>query len=191
VNNRRRRLLAWGVTGIGTIGAAFATWPFIASLAPSARAKAMGAPVSVDPSSLAPGQLLIVPWRGRPVWVLRRTQEMLLGLNKVTDALRDPRSHEPQQPPYVTGIARSLRPEFFVAVGTCTHLGCSPVFRPDHPAPDIAANWQGGFYCPCHGSKFDLAGRVYDGVPAPLNLVVPPYRFADEHRIVIGEDPVR
>lgn len=184
----RRRMLTVATSVVGGVGAATAAWPFLASLAPSERAKALGAPVEVDTSNLQPGQMTIVEWRGKPVWVVHRTQEMLDSLALVEDRLRDPESKEPQQPEYARNRYRSIRPEILVMVGSCTHLGCSPTFRPDHPAPDIDHDWKGGFYCPCHGSKFDLAGRVYKNVPAPLNMVVPPYRFENDHLIVVGED---
>ena len=175
---------------MGGAGVVAAAWPFLASLKPSERAKAAGAPITIDISKLEPGQRIIQAWRGQPIWVVQRTPEMLEGLKKLpADTLRDPESKEPQQPEYVKGEARAIKPEILVMKGVCTHLGCSPTFRPDHPAPEVDANWQGGFYCPCHGSKFDLSGRVYQGVPAPLNLVVPPHRYKDDNTIVIGEDP--
>jgi len=188
VDTARRRFLTLATSGIGAFGAGAVAWPFLASLKPSERAKALGAPVVADISKVGEGQLVIYPWRGKPVWVVRRTSEMLDGLPKVVDDLRDPHSEEPQQPSYAQNDVRSIKPEYLVMIGSCTHLGCSPTFRPDHPAPEISSNWQGGFYCPCHGSKFDLAGRVYKGVPAPLNLVVPPHRYDNDTTIVIGED---
>lgn len=186
----RRRFLTLATSGVGAVGAGFVAWPFLASLKPSERAKALGAPVTVDVSALGEGQLLIVGWRGKPIWIVKRTPEMIASLSKVADDLADPDSKQPQQPDYVQGEARAIKPEVLVMIGSCTHLGCSPTFRPDKPAPEIAANWQGGFYCPCHGSKFDLSGRVYAGVPAPLNLVVPPHRYDGDSTIVIGEDPI-
>ena len=190
VDPARRRFLTLATSGVGAVGAGFVAWPFLASLKPSERAKALGAPVTVDIAELGEGQLLIVGWRGKPIWIVRRTPEMVSGLSKVTDALADPNRKQPQQPDYIQGEARSIKPEVLVMIGSCTHLGCSPSFRPEKPAPEIAANWQGGFYCPCHGSKFDLAGRVYKNVPAPINLAVPPHRFDGDTTIVIGEDPV-
>lgn len=190
VDPGRRRFLTLTTSVVGGAGAVAAVWPFLASLKPSERAKALGAPVTVDISHVEPGQRVIVAWRGKPVWVVRRTPEMLESLPKVDGDLRDPNSDEPQQPTYAKNEGRSINPETLVMVGSCTHLGCSPTFRPEHPAPDIDPNWQGGFYCPCHGSKFDLAGRVYKGVPAPLNLVVPPHRYEGDNTIVVGEDPV-
>jgi len=185
----RRRFLTLATSGVGALGAAAVVWPFLASLQPSERAKALGAPVTADISSLEPGQIVIFPWRGKPIWVISRTPEMIDSLAKVTDDLLDPDSESAQQPDYISGPGRAIKPETMVLVGSCTHLGCSPTFRPDHPAPEIAANWQGGFYCPCHGSKFDLSGRVYKGVPAPKNLLVPPYRFDGDTTVVVGEDP--
>jgi ubiquinol-cytochrome c reductase iron-sulfur subunit len=189
VDPGRRRFLTLTTTVVGGAGAAVATWPFLASLAPSERAKTLGAPIIADIGKIEPGQQVTFVWRGQPVWVIRRTPEMIASLSKVTDDLRDPQAEAKQQPDYVKGPQRAVKPEYMVLKGVCTHLGCSPKFRPDHPAPEIAANWQGGFFCPCHGSKFDLAGRVYKGVPAPLNLVVPPHHYVDDHTLVIGEDP--
>lgn len=189
MDSGRRRFLTNATVAVGAVGAAAAAVPFLASLSPSEKAKALGAPVAIDISQLKPGELKIVAWRGKPVWVVRRTPEMVASLEKITGDLADSASEEPQQPAYVKGDARALKPDVMVLVGSCTHLGCSPTFRPDHPAPEIDSNWQGGFYCPCHGSKFDLSGRVYKGVPAPLNLVVPPYRFESDTLLVIGEDP--
>lgn len=185
----RRRVLALATGGVGAGGVGAVLWPFLASLKPSERAKALGAPVIADISRIEAGQKVTYAWRGKPVWVVRRTPEMVEGLEKIVGDLRDPESLQPQQPSYITGHARALKPEWLVMIGSCTHLGCSPTFRPDHPAPEIAADWRGGFYCPCHGSKFDLSGRVYKGVPAPTNLVVPPHRYENDTTIVIGEDP--
>ena len=185
----RRRFLTLSTTAVGAVGAGFAAVPFIASLAPSERAKALGAPVTIDISKLEPGQQVVAVWRRQPVWVVRRTPEMLATLDKVAAQLSDPESEVPQQPEYIKGAARAIKPEYMVLKGICTHLGCSPKFRPDAPAPEIAADWQGGFFCPCHGSKFDLSGRVYAGVPAPTNLPVPPHRYANDTTLVIGEDP--
>ncbi len=189
VDPGRRRFLTLTTSVVGGAGAVAAVWPFLASLKPSERAKALGAPVKIDIAGAEPGQRVTVAWRGKPVWVIRRTPEMLASLKAVEGELRDPESKEKQQPDYISGEARAVKPEVLVMVGSCTHLGCSPTFRPDHPAPDVDPNWQGGFYCPCHGSKFDLSGRVYKGVPAPLNLAVPPYRFETDTLIVVGEDP--
>jgi ubiquinol-cytochrome c reductase iron-sulfur subunit len=186
----RRRFLTLSTSVVGGAGAVAWAWPFVASLAPSEKAKALGAPVTVDISKLEPGQMLpVIPWRGQAIFVLKRTPEMLATLEKVEGNLRDPKSDEPQQPPYAKNETRSIKPDILVMKGVCTHLGCSPKFRPDAPAPDIGADWKGGFYCPCHGSKFDLAGRVYQGVPAPSNIVVPPHRYENDTTLVIGEDP--
>ena len=185
----RRRFLTLTTTAVGAVGAAFAAVPFIASLPPSERAKALGAPVTIDISKLEPGQMVIAVWRRQPIWVVRRTPEMLASLDKVSSHLADPESKVNQQPEYIKGKERALKPEFMVLRGVCTHLGCSPKFRPvETAATDVGMDWSGGFFCPCHGSKFDLAGRVYKGVPAPTNLPVPPHRYADDRTLVIGED---
>jgi len=188
VDAGRRRFLTLATTGVGVVGTGAVAWPFLASLKPSERAKALGAPVTIDISKLEAGQQLTVAWRGQAVFVVKRTAEMIATLDKVVGQLRDPESKEPQQPDYVDPKTRSIKPEVLVMKGVCTHLGCSPKFRPEAPAPDIGADWQGGFYCPCHGSKFDLAGRVYQGVPAPSNIVVPPHRYENDTTLVIGED---
>ena len=188
-NPARRHFLAVATTVTGGIGAAFALTPFLASFKPSARAQALGAPVEIDIGKLEPGALLKVEWRGKPVWVLRRTQEMLAQLqDEKSSLLRDPDSQEAQQPSYAKNAYRALKPEYLVVVGSCTHLGCSPMERFDLAPADLGPDWKGGFYCPCHGSKFDLAGRVWKGVPAPLNLLVPPYRFVNESTLLIGND---
>ena len=184
----RRRFLTLTTSVVGAVGAGFAAVPFIASLPPSERAKALGAPVTIDIGKMEPGQQVVAVWRRQPVWVIRRTPAMLASLDKVVGQLADPESEVPQQPDYARGAARAIKPEYMVLKGICTHLGCSPKFRPEFPAPEIAADWQGGFFCPCHGSKFDLSGRVYKGVPAPTNLPVPPHRYADDRTLVIGED---
>lgn len=190
VDVKKRRFLVNLTTGVGLVGAGFAVTPFVLSMTPSARARAAGAPVEVDVSRLEPGQMLTVEWRGKPVWVLKRTPEMLASLNKVADQLADPKSEvAAQQPEYAKNEARAIKPEFLVLVGVCTHLGCSPSksFQVG-PASGLGADWQGGFFCPCHGSKFDLAGRVYKGVPAPTNMEVPRYTFLSDTRLLIGED---
>jgi ubiquinol-cytochrome c reductase iron-sulfur subunit len=188
VDTGRRRFLTLATTGVGAVGVGAVVWPFLASLKPSERAKALGAPVTADIGGLEAGQMITLAWRGKPVWIIKRTPEMVESLTKVKGDLADPESTVDHQPKYAQNETRSVKPEIMVMVGSCTHLGCSPTFRPDHPAPEIAPNWQGGFYCPCHGSKFDLAGRVYRGVPAPTNLVVPPYKFEGDNSVVIGED---
>ena len=159
--------------------------PFLSSWSPSARARSAGAPVVADISKLEPGQLVIVKWRGKPVWVVRRDEAALATLSEVTDELRDPDSESSNQPEYATNEYRSRNPEYLIMEGICTHLGCSPTYQ-----PEITADFQGGFFCPCHGSKFDFAGRVYQGVPAPLNLPVPPHYYIREGVILIGEDGV-
>ena len=192
VDTGRRKMLTLATSAVGAVGAGAWAVPFVGSLAPSEKAKALGAPVTMDLSELKPGEMTIKSWRGKPVWVIRRTPDMLASLEKVRDDLADPDSEQPQQPDYIQGAARSLKPEYMVMQGVCTHLGCSPKLRKiDTAAADVGgASWQGGFFCPCHGSKFDLAGRVYSGVPAPLNIVVPPHRYASDTVLVIGEDPV-
>lgn len=188
VDNSRRHFLTVATTVTGAVGAGFAAVPFLASWQPSARARALGAPVEVDISKLMPGEMLRVTWRGQAVWVLSRTDAMLQTLPEVEDSLRDPASEQLQQPDYAKNQYRSLKPEIFVVVGNCTHLGCSPVERFEVAPADLGPEWKGGFYCPCHGSRFDLAGRVYAGVPAPLNLKVPPHRFITDSLILIGDD---
>lgn len=163
--------------------------PFVASMAPSERARAIGAPAGLDVQGMKDGELRIVEWRGQPVFVLRRSPEMLESLQRHDDLLADPQSSRSIQPAYARNAERSSRPEYGVMIGICTHLGCIPTFRPTPGAADIGAGWPGGFYCPCHGSKFDLAGRVFKNVPAPTNLVVPPYDFVTETRLLIGVDP--
>jgi ubiquinol-cytochrome c reductase iron-sulfur subunit len=186
----RRRFLTLSTTVVGAVGAAFAAVPFVMSLRPSERAKALGAPVQIDISKLEPGQMVIAVWRRQPVWVVRRTPEMVASLEAVKGILADPDSEIPQQPEYTKNAARAIKPEFMVLKGVCTHLGCSPKFRPvETAAADVGSDWKGGFYCPCHGSKFDLAGRVLRGMPAPTNLPVPPHRYANDTTLVIGEDP--
>ena len=189
VDRDKRRFLTMLATGVGAVGAGFAATPFVLSMTPSARAKAAGAPVEVDISKLEVGQMLTVEWRGKPVWILRRTQEMLDKLATVDKLLADPASKvTDQQPTYAQNAARSIKPEILVLVGICTHLGCSPTYRPEVAPEDLGADWKGGFFCPCHGSKFDLAGRVQSGVPAPTNLIVPPHRYVGESVILIGDD---
>jgi ubiquinol-cytochrome c reductase iron-sulfur subunit len=187
-NSGRRRFLTAATTVVGAVGVGFVLVPFISSMQPSARARAAGAPIRADISKLEPGQMIRVKWRGKPVWLVRRTEKMLEVLPTLDPQLRDPESLESEQPPYAQNEYRSIKPEVLVTVGICTHLGCSPTYRPDAGAADLGADWEGGFFCPCHGSKFDLAGRVYKGVPAPLNLVVPPHVYLSETELVIGDD---
>jgi len=189
VDEKKRRLLLIMTTGAAGIAAVGVAAPFVASWFPSARALAAGAPVEYDLSRLEPGQQITVEWRGKPVWVLKRTQEMLDQLPKHDALLVDPDSKEDQQPPYIKGPTRSIKPEIFVAVGVCTHLGCSPTLKKEiGAASDMGAEWPGGYYCPCHNSRFDLSARVFKGSPAPKNLVIPPHRYANDTVVVIGED---
>ncbi len=188
VDLKKRRVLTAAATVVGAVGAGFVAVPFIASMQPSARAKAAGAPVEADISKLEMGQMLRVKWRGKPVWIVRRSPEMLAALPELDGILRDPGSEQSEQPDYCKNPVRAIKPEFLVAVGICTHLGCSPTYRPDMGAADLGADWKGGFFCPCHGSRFDLAGRVYQGVPAPLNLVIPPHQYLSDSQLLIGED---
>ena len=184
---RRRRLLVRATSAAGGAALAGAAVPFVASLAPSERARAQGGPVEADVGAIGPGELATVEWRGKPVWILRRTPQMLERLGAVRAELADPDSEvRSQQPDYVRSPGRSIEPEIFVTVALCTHLGCVPSFRPEPGS--LQPGWPGGFYCPCHGSKFDLAGRVFKGSPAPTNLLVPPYGFPAPGRLVIGED---
>ncbi len=191
IDRGRRQLLTAATTLTGAVGVAFAAVPFIASWKPSARAKALGAPVEIDISKLEPGAMLKIEWRGKPVLIVRRTQEMIEQLDASVEQLADPASAQSRQPDYAKNPARAIKPEYLVLLGVCTHLGCLPQnrFRPGaHPDVGLKADWQGGFFCPCHGSKFDLSGRVFSGVPAPTNLEIPPYSFADSGHIVIGLD---
>jgi ubiquinol-cytochrome c reductase iron-sulfur subunit len=186
-DNSRRRFLTIATSVVGGVGAAAAAVPFIASWNPSERAKSAGAPVEVDISKLEPGQLIRVEWRGKPVWVISRTKKMLEELQSHEDQLRDPESEESQQLDSAKNIHRSQRPEIFVAVGICTHLGCSPSFLKGGFGEKVQGT-EDGFFCQCHGSKFDMAGRVFQAVPAPLNLEIPPYTFIDETTILVGEE---
>lgn len=189
---KRRRLLVGATSMVGGVGALATAMPFIAYWKPSERTKAAGAPVTVDVEKLEPGQQITVQWRARPIWVLRRTPEILERLAVLTDSgiLRDPLARvTTQQPPYITGPLRALREEYLVVIAICTHLGCIPSFRPEPGS--VTEDWPGGYFCPCHGSKFDLAGRVFKSVPAPTNLVIPPYRYLTATRIEIGVDPER
>jgi ubiquinol-cytochrome c reductase iron-sulfur subunit len=188
VDTGRRRFLTVATTVVGGVGAAATLVPFLSTFQPSAKARAAGAPVEVDVSKMEPGQRLTVEWRGKPVWIVRRTDEMLANLEAVKGELRDPASEKKQQPEYAKNETRAIKPEYLVVVGICTHLGCSPTFRPEVAPADLGADWKGGFFCPCHGSRFDLAGRVYAGVPAPTNLVIPPYSYVSDSRVLIGVD---
>ena len=189
VDKGRRRFLVASTSVVGAVGAVGAAVPFVASWNPSAKAKAAGAPVKADISKLEPGAQMIVEWRGKPVWIVRRTPEALASLEELNDSLADPDSAKPQQPSYVPNTAaRALKPEYAVMTGICTHLGCSPTYRPEVAPEDLGPDWQGGFFCPCHGSRFDLSGRVYKGVPAPTNLVIPPHSYISDTVILVGVD---
>ena len=177
VDKKRRRFLAASTCAVGGLSAVCALTPFVSSWMPSAKARASWAPVVVDLTDLAPGQHKIIEWRGKPVWIIHRTKQMLLALNDNSTSLRDPASRVEQQPSYAQNTFRSINPNYLVLIGVCTHLGCSPIYKTD------------GFYCPCHGSRFDLSGRVFKDMPAPINLEVPPYYFLNNHTIVIGEHP--
>jgi ubiquinol-cytochrome c reductase iron-sulfur subunit len=191
VDKGRRQLLTAATALTGAVGAAFAAAPFLASWKPSARAKALGAPVEVDISKLEVGAMLKVEWRGKPVYIVHRSQEMVAQLPGMDDRLADPGSQASDQPDYAQNAARSIRPEYLVVLGVCTHLGCAPMSRFTSGDAELGADWPGGFYCPCHGSKFDLAGRVFKGVPAPTNMAIPPYAFADDNHILVGQDKSR
>lgn len=187
INVERRRFLTTLTSVVGGVGAACAAVPFIGSWLPSARAQAMGAPIEVDISKLESGQQLTVEWRGQPIWIINRTPETVKKLPSLDSLLRDPDSNDTeQQPSYAKNIHRSIKDQYLVLVGLCTHLGCVPTYRPD--IGGVEPNWPGGFFCPCHGSKFDLAGRVFKGVPAPVNLLVPPYKFMSDTVLLIGQD---
>ena len=185
----KRRFLVAATTVAGGIAGAGAAVPFVASMLPSERAKAAGAPVEADIGNLAPGEMMRVEWRGKPVWIVRRTPEMLESVKANDDKVADPKSerHKELTPEYARNELRSIKPEYLVVVGICTHLGCSPVDKFKAQAEAFAPDWKGGFYCPCHGSLFDLAGRVYKNKPAPDNLPVPPHTYLSETRILIGE----
>ncbi|WP_058533310.1 ubiquinol-cytochrome c reductase iron-sulfur subunit [Legionella saoudiensis] len=186
IDEGRRRFLLGTTCVLGGIGALCALTPLVSSWLPSAKAQAEGAPIHVDLSKMEPGEQAVVEWRGKPVWIIRRTQEMLHKLNENTGQLRDPQSLTAQQPAYAQNPHRSLNPEYLVLIGICTHLGCSPKYKPT--LGELGPDWPGGFFCPCHGSTFDLAGRVFKNVPAPINMEVPPYYFIDKHTLVIGEN---
>ncbi|WP_115720009.1 ubiquinol-cytochrome c reductase iron-sulfur subunit [Gallaecimonas mangrovi] len=185
VDEGRRRFLTWTTAVVGAVGVGFSAVPFVASWNPSAKARVAGAPVTVDISKLQTGQLLLVKWRGKPVWLVKRSEKVLAQLPSLDGRLRDPDSKEPQQPAYANNLTRSIKPDLFVAIGICTHLGCSPTYLNGNFA-EHAKGVDFGFFCPCHGSKFDMAGRVFKDVPAPLNLVVPPHYYQDEHTLLVG-----
>lgn len=189
VNKTRRRVLIGLTTGVGAVGAVGVAVPFVGSWNPSAKAKAAGASVKVNISKIEPGQMITEEWRGKPVYIVRRTPAALESLNTIEPMLRDPTSEAPQQPAYAKNKSRAIKDEFAILLGVCTHLGCAPLFRPDVGAADLGGDkWLGGFFCPCHGSKYDLAGRVYSGVPAPVNLEVPKHMYESDNIVIIGED---
>jgi ubiquinol-cytochrome c reductase iron-sulfur subunit len=186
---RRRRILLAATAGLGGAGVVAALVPFAKSMGPSEAVKAAGAPVEADLGKVGEGRLLTVEWRGKPIWILHRTDEMIASLAKDEHMLVDPNSTQPQQPPYARNRTRSIKPRYFVAVGICTHLGCIPGYRPEpDTTTELGPDWPGGFYCPCHGSRFDLAGRVFRNVPAPLNLEIPQHAYLSDTRLLIGED---
>lgn len=191
MDKRRRRFLIGATTAVGAIGTVAAAVPFAMSFWPSERARAAGAPVEVDISKLELGQQITVLWRSKPIWVIHRTPEMVASLPKLDSSVADPKSEIDHQPKYAKNENRSIKPEIFVAIGICTHLGCIPTYRPEVAPADLGPDWLGGFFCPCHQSKFDLAGRVYKGVPAPTNLVIPPYKFLSGTRLLIGQDELK
>jgi ubiquinol-cytochrome c reductase iron-sulfur subunit len=184
--DRRKFLITASTAAVGVIGAAATAVPFVTSMLPTADVEAAGAPVTVDVSQMQPGEQKTVMWRGKPIWIVRRTQEEIDSLSKDRELLRDPDSKVNQQPPYARNAYRSIKPEFLVLVGVCTHLGCIPTYRPEPGS--VNANWPGGFFCTCHGSKYDMAGRVFKDVPAPINLQVPHYTFLSDTQILIGSD---
>lgn len=189
VDTGRRRFLVASTSVVAAVGAGFVAVPFLSSWNPSERAKNAGAPVDVDISKIEEGRLLVVEWQSKPVWIVRRTEQTLSNLLKNDDHLRDPASENTdQQPAYAQNKNRSIKPDILVLVGICTHLGCSPTFRPEIGPADLGDDWLGGFFCPCHSSRFDLAGRVFQGVPAPTNLVVPPHEYLSDNIIRIGVD---
>jgi len=186
-NSNRRKFLSIATSVASGVGILFATIPFISSFQPNKKAKALGAAIKIDVSKLEAGSILKVIWRGQPIWVLRRSKGMLETLQKKNLNLTDPESEMSVQPNFAQNKFRSLKPEFFIVEGVCTHLGCAPIEKLTLPSVDMGSDWEGGFYCPCHGSKFDLSGRVFSGFPAPANLRVPPHRYQDENTVIIGE----
>ena len=188
INQGRRRFLTLATAGAGGVAAVGVAAPFLASWFPSEKAKAAGAPIEVDISKIEAGQLMTVEWQGKPIWVLNRTEAQQKSIPAQDGEMANPSSDVDHQPEYCKNELRSIKDNIFVVIGICTHLGCSPTFRPDVAPADLGASWQGGFFCPCHGSKFDLAGRVFKGVPAPTNLIVPPYKYLTDATILVGDD---
>jgi ubiquinol-cytochrome c reductase iron-sulfur subunit len=192
VNTGRRRFLTASTAVVGAVGAGFVAVPFIKSWNPSARAKLAGAPITADISALAEGQRIVLEWRGQPIWIVKRSKSILDTLPTLDSRLRDPKSeNKDQQPAYIKGELRSIKPEISVLVGLCTHLGCSPEMKAEIRPEPFDPEWKGGYFCPCHKSRFDMAGRVFQGVPAPTNLVVPPHHYENDNTIVIGVDPTQ
>ena len=187
INNGRRRFLILATSGAGGVAALGVATPFVASFFPSEKAKAAGAAVEIDVSKNESGQMMTAEWQGKPIWVVNRTAQQLKDLKALDGAVSDPKSEVEQQPENCKNETRSIKPNIFVAIGICTHLDCSPTYRPDVAPADLGSAWKGGFFCPCHGSKFDMAGRVYKGVPAPTNLVVPPYKYLSDTTVLVGE----
>lgn len=188
VNNGRRRFLVAATSVVGAAGVVGVAVPFVGSWFPSARAKAAGAPVKVNISKIEPGQQIVAEWRGQPIFISRRTPEALALLDEMDSVVADPQSSASSQPAYVDGKTRSIKPEILVVLGICTHLGCSPLFKPEVGAVDMGADWKGGYFCPCHGSYYDMSGRVFKSMPAPLNLPVPPHSYESDDVIIIGID---
>lgn len=188
VDHSKRRLLLAATAAAGGVAAAGAAAPFVMSLMPSERAKAAGAPIEVDVSGIEPGMMISVEWQGKPIWIVHRTKEMLDYLSKHEGQLADPTNSVPQQPEYCNNPYRSIKPEYLVVIGICTHLGCSPTFRPEMAPADLGNDWQGGWFCPCHGSRFDLAARVYKGAPAPTNMIIPPHKYLSDGKLLVGDD---
>jgi len=190
VDVNRRRFLTTTASVVGGAGAVATSIPFISTLSPSAKTKAIGAPVEVEIGDIQPGELKISQWQGKPVWILRRPQSALDGIRDLDTEVSDPISDREQQPEYAKNEYRSVKPEYLIVIGLCTHLGCSPTYvnQDDGGSHNLGSDWKGGFFCPCHGSKFDMAGRVYKGVPAPTNLVVPPHMYLSETKVLIGDD---
>lgn len=188
VDRSKRQLLIAATTAAGGVAAAGAGAPFVLSLMPSERAKAAGAPVEVDISKLEPGMMMSIEWQGKPVWIVRRTQAMIDALQGHDEDLADPGSSVPQQPAYAKNSHRSIKPEYFVVLGICTHLGCSPTYRPEVAPVDLGTDWRGGWFCPCHGTRFDLAARVYKGSPAPTNMIIPSHKYLSDGRLLVGDD---
>ena len=188
IDQGRRQFLTTAATVTGGLGAVATAVPFVSTMTPSARAKAIGAPVEVDISALQPGERITVQWQGKPVWILRRSDDMIGELDNLATSVADPESKQNQQPDYAQNSHRSIKSEYLVVIGLCTHLGCSPTLVKKEEEHQLGNDWAGGFFCPCHGSRFDLAGRVYAGVPAPTNLMVPPHQYLSDTRILIGDD---